>query len=403
MVKKIGDVCDLMTGGTPSTSRPEYFGGDIRWLVSGDIHRGEIFDCEGRITEEGMRNSNAKMLPVNSVLIALNGQGKTRGTVALLRTKATCNQSVVSINPKDSAGLLPEYLYSNLQARYDEIRMLTGDSGNDRRGLNMILIRNMEIPVPPLGEQHQIVRIVGEGTEAIATAKVNAQKNLQNADDLFREQLQALLSQQGQEWRWKRLEEIAVCFGRGRSRHRPRNAPHLYGGDYPFVQTGDIRNADHVVTEFTQTYSEAGLAQSKLWPKGTVCITIAANIAETAVLEFDACFPDSVVGLVVNPEEADSGFVEYALQSYKERLQAMGKGSAQDNINMGTFENEWFPVPSVPQQREIVLRLDDLREEAGRLASIYQQKLAALEALKKSLLHQAFTGQLQTPSDKEAA
>ena len=94
--EKIGDVCRLMTGGTPSRANRDYFDGEIKWLVSGDIHQGEIFDCAGRITEAGMNASNAKFLPVNSVLIALNGQGKTRGTVALLRTTATCNQSLVA-------------------------------------------------------------------------------------------------------------------------------------------------------------------------------------------------------------------------------------------------------------------------------------------------------------------
>jgi type I restriction enzyme S subunit len=101
-------------------------------------------------------------------------------------------------------------------------------------------------------------------------------------------------------WRWRPLPELG-SIDRGRSRHRPRNAPHLYGGPYPFVQTGDIKAARGLLTTFTQSYSEAGLAQSRLWAKGTVCITIAANIAETAVLGIDACFPDSIVGFVAAP------------------------------------------------------------------------------------------------------
>ena len=109
---KIGDICDLMTGGTPSRKVPEYFdNGEIKWLVSGDINQKEIFDCDGRITEEGLNNSSAKFLPENSVLIALNGQGKTRGTVAMLKTKATCNQSLVSIFPKSGVNLNTKYLY----------------------------------------------------------------------------------------------------------------------------------------------------------------------------------------------------------------------------------------------------------------------------------------------------
>jgi len=187
---------------------------------------------------------------------------------------------------------------------------------------------------------------------------------------------------------------VATIFGRGKSKHRPRNETKLYGGEYPFIQTGDIRNADHFITEYSQTYSEAGLAQSKLWPKGTICITIAANIAETGILGFDACFPDSVIGVITNPKEAEVGFVEYLLQSFKARLQARGKGSAQANINMGTFENERFPFPSITEQKRIVAELDSLREETECLASLYERKLTALEALKKSLLHQAFTGEL---------
>ena len=245
-----------------------------------------------------------------------------------------------------------------------------------------------------LPEQQRIVGLLDEAFEGLAIAKANAEKNLQNARAIFESHLQSVFSQRGPRWKKKTLEEIATTFGRGKSKHRPRKAPHLYGGKYPFVQTGDIRNADHIITEYSQTYSEAGLAQSKLWPKGTICITIAANIAETAILDFDACFPDSVIGVVANPKEAEVGFIEYLLQSFRARIQALGKGSAQANINMGTFENERFPFPSVVEQKAIVSKLDALSAETQRLARLYDQKLVALEALKKSLLHQAFTGEL---------
>lgn len=250
------------------------------------------------------------------------------------------------------------------------------------------------VKVPPLPEQQRIVRLLDEAFDGIATATANAEKNIQNVRALFESHLQAIFTRGGKGWKQKTLEEIAISFGRGKSRHRPRNEPTLYGGKYPFIQTGDIRNSDHFITEYSQTYSEVGLAQSKLWPKGTICITIAANIAETGILGFDACFPDSVIGVVPNPEAADVDYVEYLLQSFKVRIQALGKGSAQANINMGTFENERFPFPSVNEQKQIVDKLNALREEARRLESIYEQKLTAFEELKKSLLDQAFTGQL---------
>ncbi len=153
--------------------RKEFFSnGTIKWLVSGDIHKGEIFDCEGRITTSAMKSANTKILPINSVMIALNGQGKTRGTVALLRTEATCNQSLVSISPVNEKELLPEFLFYNLRMRYQELRRMTGDDGNDRRGLNMALIRDIEVPLPSLENQIKIVenlRALDESTKNLKT------------------------------------------------------------------------------------------------------------------------------------------------------------------------------------------------------------------------------------------
>lgn len=255
-------------------------------------------------------------------------------------------------------------------------------------------LAQFQIPVPPLAEQQRIVGLLDEAFAGLATAKANAEKNLQNARALFESHLQSVFTRRGEGWVEKTLEDVSTIFGRGKSKHRPRNAKHLYGGPYPFVQTGDIRNADHIVTAYSQTYSEAGLAQSKLWPEGTICITIAANIAETAILGFDACFPDSVIGMVANPNEADVGFIEYLLQSFKAHIQSKGQGAAQANINMGTFENEKFPFPPIAEQKRIVAELDALATETHRLETLYQQKLAALAALKKSLLHKAFSGAL---------
>ena len=144
----ISDLCNLKTGGT------------IRWLVSGDIHENEIYDCKGRITESGLENSNCKILPKNSVLIALNGQGKTRATVAVLKCEAACNQSLVAMIQKYENLVLPKFLWLNLKYRYSEIRDITGQ--NQRRGLNMGLIGDLSISVPPIAEQNRIIAKVDE-------------------------------------------------------------------------------------------------------------------------------------------------------------------------------------------------------------------------------------------------
>jgi len=182
---KIGDVCKLMTGGTPSRTRDDFFrNGTVKWLVSGDIHQGEIFDCEGRITTEAMRSSNTKILPINSVMIALNGQGKTRGTVALLKTEATCNQSLVSISPINIEELMPEFLFYNLKMRYRELRRMTGDGGNDRRGLNMVLLREIEIPLPSMANQIEIVKNLKLADESIQELKTQIELKEEHTKDL---------------------------------------------------------------------------------------------------------------------------------------------------------------------------------------------------------------------------
>ena len=379
--KRIGDLCEVVAGQSPEG---KFYNTDGKGMpfYQGKKGFGEKFVEDPttwttqtpKIAREGDILMSVRA-PVGPVNFATDEVCIGRG-LAAIRCRSELNR---------------DFLFYQLLHLQPEI---AGKEGAVFASINKSEIEGLPIAFAPLPEQQRIVGILDEAFEGIATAKANAEKNLQNARALFESHLQSVFTQRGPGWKQKTLEEIATTFGRGKSKHRPRNEPKLYGGKYPFIQTGDIRNADHFITEYSQTYSKAGLAQSKLWPKGTICITIAANIAETAILGFDACFPDSVIGVVTNPKEADIGFVEYLLQSFKARLQALGKGSAQANINMGTFENERFPFPSVIEQKQIVAKLDALSEETQRLDSIYQQKLATLDELKKSLLHQAFTGQL---------
>lgn len=304
-----------------------------------------------------------------------------------------CSTEIFPIKP--SSRLLREYLLYWLLSEATMDRINATCTGARMPRADMTEVLEFDFPLPALPEQQRILRILDEAFGGIATAKANAEKNLQSARAIFQTHLQSVFAQRGPGWEEKRLVEIAKDFGRGKSKHRPRNEPTLYGGEYPFVQTGDISNANHRITSFSQSYSAAGLAQSKLWPKGTVCIAIVgATVGESAILDFDACFPDSVIGVLVDQQIADHDYVEYLLQSFKALLKEKGKGTARDNINLGTFDNQKFPFPKLAVQKRIAATLDALNKETNRLAAIYERKLAALEALKKSLLHQAFTGQL---------
>jgi type I restriction enzyme S subunit len=387
---KLGDVCQTGSGGTPLKAKKEYYeNGTIPWLLSGEVSQGEIRSATTFITQKGLKNSSAKMFPKDTVLVAM--YGATAGQVGILRFEAATNQAVCGILP--SKHFVPEFLFYLMLSKKDQL--VAQAAGNAQPNISQIKIKNTNVPIPPLPEQQRIVGILDEAFDGIATAKANAEKNLQNARALFESHLQSVFTQHGEGWVEKTLKEVASDFGRGKSKHRPRGDAKLLGGKYPLIQTGDISNADHWIVNYSQTYNEVGLAQSKLWPKGTVCIAIVgANVAETAILDFDACFPDSVIGIVVNKQVADNEYVEYLLQSFKAVLKEKGKGTARDNINIGTFENQTFPIPKLATQKEIVSQLDALCAETQRFESIYRQKLAALDALKKSLLDQAFTGVL---------
>jgi type I restriction enzyme S subunit len=155
-------------------------------------------------------------------------------------------------------------------------------------------------------------------------------------------------------WTWATLPQVGE-LNRGKSKHRPRDDKALYGGPYPFIQTGDVRRSDGSIAEFSQTYSEAGLQQSRLWPTGTLCITIAANIAETGILQMNACFPDSVVGFIADQGQTTTEYVEVFIRTAKENLDRFASATAQKNINLEVLEAVVVPIPPLEEQRRIDL------------------------------------------------
>lgn len=175
-------------------------------------------------------------------------------------------------------------------------------------------------------------------------------------------------------WKEKSLDELGFV-GRGKSKHRPRDAEFLYGGPHPFIQTGDVKHADLYIMSYSQTYSDAGLAQSKLWPKGTLCITIAANIADTAILGLDACFPDSVIGFIADESKSDARFIKYKLDTIKRQYQQVSQGAAQDNLSLEKLLSFKLRVPDAEAQREIADVLsayDELMENNRRQMTLLE-------------------------------
>ena len=186
-------------------------------------------------------------------------------------------------------------------------------------------------------------------------------------------------------WRTVRLDQLGTVQ-RGRSRHRPRDDPKLFGGPYPFVQTGDVKAAGLRLFTYNQTYSAEGLTQSRLWPTGTLCITIAANICDTTILGISACFPDSVVGFTPQVEISDVVFVKYMLDLVKQQFTAISRGATQDNLSLEKLLSQDLWVPGIDEQRRIASILgayDDLIE-------VNRRRVAVLEAMARGLFEEWF-------------
>ncbi|MEK4517472.1 restriction endonuclease subunit S [Paenibacillus sp. FSL H8-0122] len=161
-------------------------------------------------------------------------------------------------------------------------------------------------------------------------------------------------------WKWVRLQQIGE-LSRGKSKHRPRNDVKIFeNGTFPMIQTGDVARADEIITQYTTMYNELGVAQSRVWQKGTVCLTIAANIGDVAILGFDACFPDSVVGFnAYHPIDTNMYFL-YVLMCYKDILDKMSRSTAQKNINIEILSKVAFPLPPLAEQKRIVEKIKEM-------------------------------------------
>ena len=153
-------------------------------------------------------------------------------------------------------------------------------------------------------------------------------------------------------WEKKVLDQLGNV-SRGKSKHRPRNDPKLFGGQYPFIQTADVKNANFYITDYSNTYNETGLAQSKLWNAGTLCITIAANIADTGILGIPACFPDSIMGFIPYDGISDVRFVKYCFDMLQRDCKQISQGTAQDNLSWQKLSTIEFPAPPIEIQRRI--------------------------------------------------
>ena len=376
---RLEDIAQVLGGGTPSRTEKSYFGGGIAWATPTDITKLDqlyIGKTKETVSEAGLRNSSTKLMQPGAVLLTSRA---TIGFAAVSTVPICTNQGF--INFVCGPEIVPEYLAYWLGTQ--KAKMIQHAGGTTFKEIARGTLRKFEIPVPPIDEQRRIVDILSRAEGIVRLRREAQRKAAELIPGIFLNMFgDPATNPKG--WPMALFGEVGV-LDRGRSRHRPRNAKELYGGPYPFIQTGDVANSGGRINDHTTTYSEAGLAQSKLWQKGTLCITIAANIAKTGVLEFDACFPDSVVGFLPS-DRVRMAYVQAWLGFLQPTLEANAPQAAQKNINLEILRSLPIPVPPLALQETFEQRCSDV-------VSIQSQQVAATakaESTFAALLAQVF-------------
>ena len=273
--------------------------------------------------------------------------------------------------------------------------------GSTFRAIGGETLRSLPLLLPPLGEQRAIAAVLGSIDEAIerTEAVIAATEHLRDA--LLHELLTRGVPGWHSEWKeapgigtipacWDvvRMEDVAQVE-RGKFAHRPRNEPRFYGGAIPFIQTRDVAQANGSIKEHSQTLSETGLSISRLFQAGTIVITIAANIGETAITTYPVAFPDSLVG--ITPTGVDTRFLEYFLRTQRHRLNRFAPESAQKNINLDDLRPMSTPIPSREEQNIIA----DMLDNAGNAIERERELLDGLQSLKAAGADAMLTGQVR--------
>ena len=370
--KTLGDVCDVMNGGTPKTGVPEYWDGNHRWITPAEMGKRlspYVSDTERKITDLGLRDSSARILPPNSVILSSRAP---IGHLVINTEPMGTNQGCKGLIPRSQ--IEHKFLYYYLSSIVDLLNSL--GTGATFKELSGGKLKEVTVPVPPLAEQQRIVGLLDEAFEGLATAKANAEKNLQNARALFESHLQSVFTQRGPGWVEKSLGETCEMY-------QPKTIGTkdlVPDGPYP------VFGANGVIGRYDKFNHEE--PQLLVTCRGATCGSV--NISE----------PNSWItgnAMVVRPKDhaLDLHFLEFVFRGGIDIAAAI-TGAAQPQITRTNLSPLLIRFPkSVTEQTRLAEKFEALTEETQRLAAIYSRKLAALEALQKSLLHQAFTGALE--------
>ena len=420
----LSQVGEIVTGNTPPKNNQANFGDIYPWAKPPDLGSDiPIEKTTEYLSKDGAKS--ARLLPAGSTLVSCIG---LLGKVGFAGTTIATNQQINSV-VFDMQFVDPRYgfHYCKTLRRWLE----ANSSSTTVPIINKGRFSQAPFCFPPLNEQRRIVAKLEKLLEKVEFSRTRLEK-IPTILKRFRQSVLAAacsgrltadwreqsipsvgqpirdndadLPEIPESWRWVKLPDTGE-MSRGKSRHRPRNEPSLFNGQYPFIQTGDIAQSGGRITSHKQTYNEAGLGQSRLWPANTICITIAANIAESAILTYSACFPDSIVGILANSEVCLAEYVEFFIRVAKVDLSTFAPATAQKNINIAILNEVAVPLPPLTEQHEIVRRVEELFALADQIKVRYLKAKTQVDKLTQSILAKAFRGELvpQDPNDEPAS
>lgn len=316
--------------------------------------------------------------------------------VAVPDFTGVCSGDIYVLEPKDDGYLLPEFLPFVCQTEAFFEHAIGTSAGSLSPRTNWNNLANYGFAFPPLDEQRKIATILSSLDSLINNMRLTSYRIHQTHRSLMHEILahgipgkhtqfkDTTIGKLPLEWDMVQLQSVS-SVERGRFTHRPRNEPRLYGGPYPFIQTGDITACDGFIRAYQQTLSEDGLAVSRIFPTGTIAITIAANIGATGITTFPVAFPDSIVGIQAGPR-IDTHFLELVLRARKRDFERLATESVQKNINLDTLRPLLIPLPCGKEQKEIVNCMSAVTE-CHSATRVREERLATLRAAMLNHVH----------------
>jgi len=392
----LGDVCELIRGVSfkPSDVVYKEKSGYIPILRAGNI--GNRLDLDNDLIWIPKHLvSNQQILRPNDITICMSsGSPLVVGKNAILdqewRGSVGAFCGIIRGNNANISQYLSYWLRSSTYLEWRN----TQARGANINNLRFSEFSKLSFPLPPLPEQKRIAAILKEQLAAVEQARKASEARLEAARALSAAYLKEVFeNKDAVRWPRKRFGNVANLV-RGRFSHRPRNDPRFYGGDYPWIQTSKVETSGKYITSYESTLNDKGLAVSKLFPKGTLVMTIAATIGAVGILSFDTCMPDSLVAVIPNEQEAETEYLYYLLTHIRKNMQSLAPRMAQANLKLELINPIEIPIPSLYIQGRVISYLNQKIDEAKNIENLLFEEYLAINSFPTSILHKAFSERL---------